>query len=201
MNSEDSVTDWIASLKANESRGADHLYHRYVERLQRLVRRRLSAAARRVADEEDIAHIVLATAFDGIVRNRFHRVSDRDDLWQILLMLTDRKIADQLRRQGSLKRGAGHVRGESAFDRTSDAGTRVRGIEHIVDRDPTPEFAAQFSEELEQRLRQLENEELQQVAMSKLRGESNEEIARQRNCTTRTIERKLALIRKIWQHS
>ncbi len=46
---------------------------------------------------------------------------------------------------------------------------------------------------------QLDDDELRQVALSQMRGESNEEIARERRCTTRTIERKLALIRKIWQ--
>ena len=41
---------------------------------------------------------------------------------------------------GSLKRGAGRVRGESAFDQAE----KVRGIEHITAQEPSPEFAAVF---------------------------------------------------------
>lgn len=199
MQCDESVTDWIANLKADKSQAADNLYHRYVERLKGLARQRLSAAARRVTDEDDIANIVLASAFQGIMQDRFHRLNDREDLWQILLMLTDRKVTDHLRRHGSLKRGAGEVRGESALDHADNSVTSGRGIEQITDRDPTPEFAALFSEEVQIRMDELDDDELRQVALAKMRGESNEEIARARDCTTRTIERKLALIRKIWQ--
>ncbi len=199
MHSDESVTDWIANLKADRSRAADQLYHRYVERLKGLARQRMALASRRVTDEDDIANIVMASAFEGIMQDRFHQLNDRGDLWQILLMLTDRKVTDHLRRQGSLKRGAGQVRGESALDHAGDSISPGRGIEQVTDRNPTPEFAVVFSEEFQQRMAQLDDEELRQVALAKMRGESNEEIARERGCTTRTIERKLALIRKIWQ--
>jgi DNA-directed RNA polymerase specialized sigma24 family protein len=199
MHSNESVTDWIANLKADRSRAADNLYHRYVERLKRLARQRLNLRSRRVTDEDDIANIVLASAFEGIVQDRFHKLNDRDDLWQILLMLTDRKVTDHMRRQGTLKRGAGQVRGESALDHADDSAASGRGIEQITGREPTPEFAVVLAEEVQQRMGQLDNAELRQVALSKMRGQSNEEIARERSCTTRTIERKLALIRKIWQ--
>jgi DNA-directed RNA polymerase specialized sigma24 family protein len=47
-------------------------------------------------------------------------------------------------------------------------------------------------------LAQLEPE-LQQVALAKMDGYNNDEIARQLDCSIRTIERRLHLIRSIWE--
>ena len=46
----------------------------------------------------------------------------------------------------------------------------------------------------------LGDNELVQLATWKMEGFSNEEIAKKVNRTTRTVERKLQLIRKIWIH-
>ena len=52
---EDSVTVWIASLKAGDADAAQKLWQRYFETLVRLARDRLRGASRTVADEEDAA--------------------------------------------------------------------------------------------------------------------------------------------------
>ncbi len=54
-------------------------------------------------------------------------------------------------------------------------------------------------EEFQERLEGLGDQELQEIAVLKMQGESNAEIADRRGCTLRTVERKLALIRKIWE--
>ncbi len=61
---EDSVTVWIASLKAGDADAAQKLWQRYFETLVRLARDRLRGAPRTVADEEDAA----LSAFDSFVR-------------------------------------------------------------------------------------------------------------------------------------
>ena len=66
MHSTETVTDWIANLKAKKSQATDNLYHRYVERLKRLARQRLKFGSRRVTDDNDIANIMLASAFESI---------------------------------------------------------------------------------------------------------------------------------------
>ena len=48
-------------------------------------------------------------------------------------------------------------------------------------------------------LSKLDDDGLRQVAVRKLEGFSNEEIAEQMNCTVRTIGRRLALIRDLWE--
>ncbi len=60
---EDSVTVWIASLKAGEADAAQQLWQRYFEALVRLARDRLRGAPRTVADyEEDAALSAPSTA-------------------------------------------------------------------------------------------------------------------------------------------
>ncbi len=48
-------------------------------------------------------------------------------------------------------------------------------------------------------LGQLDDEELRRVAMLKMEGYSNEDIAEELDCVTRTVERKLARIRQKWE--
>jgi DNA-directed RNA polymerase specialized sigma24 family protein len=49
------------------------------------------------------------------------------------------------------------------------------------------------------RLKQLKSSELQEIVVLKMQGYTNAEIAEQQGCVIRTIERKLKLIRTIWE--
>ena len=64
--------------------------------------------------------------------------------------------------------------------------------------EPTPAEAAVLNEALEQRLQALPDPELRQIALGKLEGWTNREIADRRGCTERTVERKLERIRARW---
>jgi DNA-directed RNA polymerase specialized sigma24 family protein len=187
MPSDESVTGWIASLKAE----------RYLERLAGLARKKLGGGSRRVADEEDVAHEALNSFFGGVKKGRFPKLNDRNDLWQILVMLTERKAIGQIRRLFSEKR-RGEV-GESALDRHNAATSRRAGIEQMIGREPSPEFAAEVAEELRFRMEQLEDPDLQQIAIWKMEGRTNKEIAGRLGCVTRTVERRLDLIRNLWE--
>jgi DNA-directed RNA polymerase specialized sigma24 family protein len=68
-------------------------------------------------------------------------------------------------------------------------------------REPTPEFAAQVAEEYQLLLAQLSDPELEAVAVWKMEGYTNEEIAAKLDCTLRTVERKLRIIRGLWQRA
>ena len=64
---------------------------------------------------------------------------------------------------------------------------------------PTPEFAAIAAEECRRLLDHLGDAELQALAVAKMEGYSNNEIAAQQNCSVRTIERRLFLVRRKWE--
>ena len=200
MPSDASVTHWIGALKGqDDSRASGQLYARYIERLKTVARMKLDSRTRRVADEEDVANMALHSVFCGIRNDRFQQLHDRDDLWQILLMLVDRKATDLFRKDRAKKRGAGNVRGESVFALPAGSDSGDCGIDCVAAPDPTPEYAALVLEEFDQRLEQLGSSDLREIAVGKMDGLTNAEIAERRGCSQRTVERKLILIRRIWQ--
>jgi len=184
-------------LRTQDQSAAQNLYQRYLERLIGLARKKLGALPRRVADEEDVAHVTLNSFFAGVRDGRFPKLNDRNDLWQILVMLTERKAIDQMRLQLSKKRGL--EIGESALACGDGEVSHGAGMEQVVDREPSPELAAELAEQIRVRMEQLEDPLVRQIAVWKMEGRTNPEIARRLGCVTRTVERRLEFIRRVWQ--
>jgi DNA-directed RNA polymerase specialized sigma24 family protein len=199
MSSSGSVSIWIAELKAGDSLAAQRLWEGYFPRLVGLARKKLRAMPRRVADEEDVALSAFDSFCRGANQGRFPRITGRDDLWPLLVTITARKALQALRHQGRQKRGGGAVRGESAFQAAPGGAEEEPGLEQVVGTEPTPEFAAQMAEECERLLGALTQGDLREIAVWKMEGYSNEEIAAKVGCVPRTIERKVALIRTLWE--
>jgi RNA polymerase sigma factor (sigma-70 family) len=199
MSDTSTVTEWIDRLKEGDESSGQRLWTRYVDTLIRLARSKLGQAPRRDCDEEDVVISAFDSFFRGIERGRFPRLEDRSDLWQILVMLTERKAVNQRRRQLAKKRGGGQVLGESALAGLDDSAYGPRGIEAVVSGEPTPEFAAEVAEQVQRLLTELSDEQLQQIALAKLEGYTNHEIAERLDLTVRTVERRLSLIRRIWR--
>src|SRR5262245_36481381 len=86
-----SVSGWIRQLKVGDASAAQRLWERYFRRLVGLARTRLRGVGRRVTDEEDVALSAFASLCRGVRHGRFPQLSDRDDLWRLLVLLTARK--------------------------------------------------------------------------------------------------------------
>ena len=110
-----SVTLWLAQLQAGDSAAAQQLWQRYLNRLIRLASRKLGDLPRRVADEEDVANSAFHGFLRGVQEGRFTRLEDREELWQVLVMLTERKAIGLRRKTQAEKRGAGQVGSESVL--------------------------------------------------------------------------------------
>lgn len=195
MSSKGSVTHWIEQLKVGErNAAAQALWERYFQKLVRFARRKLEGMPRRVADEEDVALSAFKSFCQATKKGRFPDLTDRDDLWRLLLRITADKTVDLIRYNARQKRKA---LGESVLGtgRDSDA----RGFAQVVGDDPTPQFAAIMAEEYRRLLDLLEDPVLQNLAELKLEGHTNAEISGRLNCSLRTVERQLHLIRKKWE--
>ena len=92
----------------------------------------------------------------------------------------------------------GRVRGESVLGPANSASGQWE-LTRAADDQPTPEFAAMMAEQCRRLLEQLEDSSLQALALAKMEGYSNEEIAKQLGCSVRTVERRLKLIRDVWK--
>jgi DNA-directed RNA polymerase specialized sigma24 family protein len=191
-----SITALVERLRGGDHEAARVLWQRYYPRLVALARKKLQGTARRVADEEDAA----LTAFDSFCRRaergQFPDIKDREGLWALLVILTARKVADQLKYDRRDKRGGGQVRGDSALQ--GDAGeTGPAGLDAVAGEEPTPEEAALLAEEVETLLARLSDPVVRAVAVFKLEGYSNAEIAQRQGCSIPTVERRLAIIRRL----
>ena len=195
MASEGSITRCILMLKAGDREAAQKLWDAYFQRLVGLARARLRNTSRRATNEEDVA----LSAFDSFYRRaeqgRFPRLFDRNDLWQLLLMITVRKAIDLM--QYERRRGGG--RGKALTDMSELNG---REVEHLTSvfgpsDEPSPEAVVIF-QELTERLLGLLDDKLRTVARMKLDGYNNREIAETLGCHPETIRRKHERICHLW---
>ncbi len=196
MSPEDSVTIWIGKLKEGDAAAAQQLWQRYFQRLVVLARQKLHRLPQRAADAEDVALSAFASFCRGGENNRFPRLNDREDLWQLLLMLTGRKTAHLVRHERRQKRGGGKVHNEA--DLAAADSSLEPLLAQVAGGEPTPQFAAQVAEECQRLLDRLGDPELRSVALWKMEGFTNEEIAAKLERDVRTVERRLKLIRKTW---
>ena len=198
MSSAGSVTLWIGRLQAGDPLAAQELWERYFRRLVGLARQKLQGTPRGAADEEDVA----LSAFDSFCRGadegRFPQLHDRDDLWQLLVAITAHKALDLVRHEGRQKRGGGAVLDEAALVDPGRGGAEVSGLEQILGKEPSPEFALQVAEERQRLLDRLGDDTLRSVAIWKMEGHSNDEIAARLGRAPRTVARKLRRIRTLW---
>jgi DNA-directed RNA polymerase specialized sigma24 family protein len=199
MEAEDrgSVTIWIDAVRTGDQEAARQLWRRYFEALVRLARSKLQAKAKGAADEEDVALSAFDSFYDGMAQGRFPDLADRDDLWALLVTLADCKASDQNRWASRQKRGGGRVRHESAL--AAGPGLEIDHLAQVVGAEPSPEFAAMVAEKCGRRLRDLPDASLRQVALMKMEGYRNEEIAARLGYGLRTIVRKLQVIRTLWR--
>ncbi len=192
-----SVSQWLLKIRNGDEEAAAELWKAYFSRLTSLVRARLRARPRRVCDEEDIALSAFDSFFRAARQGRFPNLNDRHDLWQVLVLLAVRKTALAGRRETRRKRGGGKVRGHSAFiniDGRTDPDALLDGVAA----EPSPELAAVLAEDFSALIVRLNDDTLQRIALWKLEGYSNSEIAHRLGRQPRTVERKLHLIRTIW---
>ncbi len=149
-----------------------------------------------MADEEDVALSALDSFCCAARKGRFPDLADRDGLWRLLLQMTVHKAMGLARHERRQRRGGGRVKSLDDDDMVSDEGI----VAEIVGREPTPEFAAMMADECRRLLEKLDDPQLRELAVAKMEGYSNEEIARRLECSLRTVERRLRLIRKEWKH-
>lgn len=197
-----SITGWLGNLRAGDQDAAQPLWERYFSKLVVVARSKLKRMRRTTADEdeEDAALSAFNSFCAGAARGQFPQLADREDLWRLLVVITARKTMAQASRQGRKKRGGGRVIEEAVLLGKSLEGGEgsLVGLERIAALGPTPEFAAMMAEECQRLLDALADDSLRQVAISRMEGYDNNEIADQLGCARRTVARRLDLIRKTW---
>ncbi len=184
-----SISQAFHELQAGDGAAAGRLWQRFFPRLLGLARKALLGRPQRAADAEDAVLSAFASFVQRAQHGAFGAGLDRDDLWSLLGVIAVRKARKQARRESAAKRGRGRVLDEAALAGPDDR-AGLDALAHAP--------AADFDLHCEELLGQLDDE-LRTIAVLRLLGHKNREIADQLGCTERRIERKLARIRQCWE--
>lgn len=190
------VTLWIVQVRRGDDLAAAKLWERYFEELVRQARWRLGGRCRTLADEEDIAATAFEEFFRAARRGRYPDLTDRGGLWRLLLCITARRAADLKKKTWRQRQ---KVQGESALP-SWDSEKGLQALDEVLGDTPSPEVIVASMEKCRELLERLGDSSLQQIAIARLEGYTNQEIGRRLDCSLRTVERKLNLIRKVWKH-
>jgi DNA-directed RNA polymerase specialized sigma24 family protein len=193
MSSVGSVTQLLEQLKNKDQEGIRKIWDLYSDQLMRLARRKLQGTVSKVSDEEDVVLSAFESFCQGAEKGNFAQLKDRDDLWHLLVLLTVRKAKDIHEFENRKKRKQ-PTSGEGA----AGNGKKLVDVNEVCDPEPPPDLLAQLVEECQHRLEKLGNMELQSIALWKMEGFTNREIASKLGCVERTVERKIMLIKSLW---
>jgi len=196
---DDETTAWLRKLADGDERAAQEIWNRYCQQLVRVARWKFREKGfpQRSVGESDVALSAFESFCRGVTAGKFTSVNDRDDLRRMLVTMTARKALAYVRRERRIKRGGGKVVGESAFV-TAGSEDYSPGIQQVMGREPTPEFASLCAEECERLLDKLKDPSLRKVALMKLAGHSVDEIAQEMDVCYKTAKNRLRKIRQLW---
>jgi DNA-directed RNA polymerase specialized sigma24 family protein len=129
----------------------------------------------------------------GMKEGRFPDLHNRKELWNLLLTIADRKVIKLRKRERATKRGGGAVVSVTCLATNATDGAVQFDP---VDADPTEEEIATVVAEMTEG---LGDPVLRIIAVRRLQGFTDREIAAELGVTERTVIRKRRRIQAIWQ--
>lgn len=176
-----SITVLYQQWRGGNSDSLNQLISRFWPRLLALANSTLRGRVQRVADAEDALQSAMISFWEQVDHGGFDHEMNRDDLWNVLGVFTVRKAIKLQERERAKKRGGGQVVTGLALE-NSPQNANDEGLDLIC---------AEMLEMLDP--------ELRAYALLRLMGHKNREIAEQFACTERKVERKLQLVRAVWE--
>ena len=189
-----SVSRAIAQIGEMEEEAAQLLWERFFEKLCRYAEQKVYKRHRRLLDPEDIASSAMFALLEGLKNDRFHKLKNRDQLWQMLVIIASRKAANAAKFHDRQKRGLKVTRGDSAFK------TVPGGLAGYIEGNEDPVKFVELEAACKELLEALPDEIYRSIAVMRLAGYTNVEIGKKLGCATRTVDRKLIAIREVWNN-
>ncbi|MBL8871883.1 MAG: hypothetical protein JNK90_19060 [Planctomycetaceae bacterium] len=199
MPASGSITLWLDRLRNQEDSIAQNaLWQQFATRVLSLARAKLRYHRTKIADEDDVANSVFEALFTGVASGGFPNLNNRDDLWGLLIRLTENKAIDLIRYENR-KRRIAKPNGAGPLDKREENDVQ-NDLSNFPDKRLTAEEELQFAETCSLLLARLEDPVLIAIAQFKLEGHSNTAISEFISRPLRTVERKIAMIRSIWSN-
>jgi DNA-directed RNA polymerase specialized sigma24 family protein len=162
-----------------------------------LGRKKLRPKTRGVYDEEDAAQSAFHSVCAGFAAGRFPDLHSRGNLWHLLVAITARKVAHRQRHDKQQRRDLQRHLSDFIFLTSSDDSAPA-GVDMLLTREPTPEYAAEFVETCEFLFQSLDDPALWEVVTLRMEGYTDAEIADRLDCSRRTVQRRLEVVRRHW---
>ena len=180
-NETGSISGLYQQWRGGDRAGFEQLITRFRSRLLALANSALGRKYHCSPEAEDALQSAMISFWESPNRAGLGDAPDRDDLWNVLGTMTVRKVLRHQERERAQKRGGGKVVTGLPLDamaRTSQDDSLETHFEELLN---------------------LLDEELRQFAILRLIGHRNQEIAAELDCSERKVERKLQLVRAVWQ--
>lgn len=186
------VTKWFHDLRAGRPGAESKLYRHYYAKMVRLAQRTIGNSPRRWWDEEDVVSRAFVSFFRRSRQGEFQVVMDRNELWKLLATIAKRKTINQIRDQQTERRG-----GDQIPIAESDLADCDMSLDDVCQVHQSPSAILEDAE-LQIRALALLDPDLAEIALCRLHGFTNVEIAARINRSVPTVERRLRMIRERW---
>lgn len=185
---EDSV-ELLARWREGDEGAATQLFERYVNRLVRLAKSRLSERMQRRVEPEDVVQSAYRSFFRK-AGDEIYTLEKSGDLWKLMAAITVSKVRGQVEFHTAQKRA---VYTEESVGGT-DSVFQVSPL--VVAEDPTPADAAQVIEELQNVMQKLDPLQRQILELA-LQNNDVEAISEKVERSARTVRRGLQKVREL----
>jgi RNA polymerase sigma-70 factor (ECF subfamily) len=184
-----SFDELMAQLRAGQNDAATQVFNRFASRLVALARKQLDPQIRQKVDPEDVLQSVFRSFFVRNAEGQFGEFASWDNLWAMLVVITQRKCGRRTDFYHAARRDVGREAAEevSSGESGSDVGLRAD--------EPTPSEAAMLTETIERLMRSLEGRHREILALS-LQGHPPAEVSARLGCTERTVYRVLERVKE-----
>lgn len=182
------ITVLVQQMKQGDRDALEQLWKQYFQRLIGVAHQRLLGAPRQMADEEDVALSAMQSFCRALEENRFPKLENSGDLWQILVTLTRNKAVNLREYHNAQKRDVSR-QSNSDF------------IALLESDEPDPQFVVELQDQLQTLLENLPDDQLRQIAILKMEGYVHSEIAERLSVALITIDRRVGRIRDLWSKS
>ncbi len=169
---------WVRRLADGDDEVVNEFWGQYGDRLQGLAAKFLTSKLYRREGPEDVVQSVCRTFLRRAKAGQFE-LADHDSLWRLLCAITVAKVREKARYHGRQKRS---FEQERPLD-----GSRV-GAAPVEASEPTPAEAAEFADELQRLLADMDEEE-REVVLLRIEEYTYPEIAEKLRRSKRTVRR------------
>lgn len=185
----------LERIKDGDNAAYAEFWSKFASYAEGRAQRSLGRQHRRLRDPQDIVCSTMRSIYLAIRDGRLSTSSSDENVRMYLTKVIANKVRKHIERETTLKRGAGRVRGESAFRRSSDQASSDRphsGIDAIPNSDGDFESGLLFYSEFRDSL----DLELTEIFDLKLEGYEQKQIASRLGISESTVSRRSEILKR-----